>query len=144
VRAVVAGLVCLAVAGVTVATRTAAERRSVRATAVVESTRRGAFVESETGRRSFPVWGRVRYDVDGSPVRSTVRLGSCGTAGVCPFLERRDQQVAVVYDVDRPGSARLAATAVGGSPFLHPLVLLFGGLGLLFLVAAAINLAVEI
>jgi hypothetical protein len=52
--------------------------------------------------------------------------------------------VAVVYDVDRPGSARLGATAVGGSPFLHPLVLLFGGLGLLFLVAAAINLAVEI
>jgi hypothetical protein len=37
--------------------------------------------------------------------------------------------------VDRPGC--------GGSPFLHPLVLLFGGLGLLFLVAAAINLAVE-
>jgi hypothetical protein len=50
----------------------------------------------------------------------------------------------VVYDVDHPGSARLAATAVGGSPFLHPLVLLFGGLGLLLLAAAAINLAVEI
>lgn len=97
-RAVVAGLVCLAVAGVTVATLGALQRRVVRTTAVVESTERGAFVE----------------------------------------------RVAVVYDIGRPGSARLAATAVGGSPFLHPLVLLFGGLGLLFLVAAAINLAVEI
>jgi hypothetical protein len=141
---VVAGLVCLAVAGVTVATRTAAERRSVRAAAVVESTSRGAFVESETGQRSFPVFARVRYEVDGSPVRSTVRLGSCGTTGPCPLLERRDQRVGVVYPADRPGSARLAATAVGGSPFLHPLVLLFGGVGLLFLAAAAINYATEI
>jgi len=139
----VAGLACLAVAGVTVATRTAAERRSVRATAVVESTERGAFVESESGQRSFPVYGQARYDVDGSPVRSTVRLGRCGTAGPCPLLERRDQQVAVVYDVDRPGSARLAAS-VAGSPWLSPLVLIFGGLGLLFLAAAAVNFAVEI
>ena len=137
-----AGLVCLAVAGVTVATLTAFERRAVLASAVVESTERGAFVESETGQRSFPVYGHVRYDVDGSPVRSTVRLGSCG-AGDCPFLERRDQQVAVVYEVDHPGSARLA-TAVGGSPFLHPVVLLFGGLGVLILAAAAIGYAVEI
>jgi hypothetical protein len=138
---VVAGLVCLAVAGVAVATRSASQRRGVEATAVVESTERGAFVESETGQRSFPVYGHVRYDVDGSPVQSTVRLGTCG-AGDCPFLDRRDQQVRVVYDVDHPGSARLAGS-VAGSPLLQPLVLLFGGLGLLLLVAAAINFAVE-
>ena len=59
------------------------------------------------------------------------------------LLEQRGRTVTVAYDVDRPGSARRAATAVGGSPFLHPLVLLFGGLGLLLLAAAAINLAVE-
>jgi hypothetical protein len=47
----------------------------------------------------------------------------------------------VVDDVDHPGSARLAAS-VAGSPWLSPLVLFFGGLGLL-LAAAAINLAVE-
>ena len=43
-----------------VATRSAAQRRSVAATAVVESTERGAFVESQTGQRSFPVYGHVR------------------------------------------------------------------------------------
>jgi hypothetical protein len=48
----------------------------------------------------------------------------------------------VVDDVDHPGSARLAAS-VAGSPWLSPLVLFFGGLGLLLLAAAAINLAVE-
>jgi hypothetical protein len=32
---------------------------------------------------------------------------------------------------------------VAGSPLLQPLVLLFGGLGLLLLAAAAINFAVE-
>ena len=137
----VAGLACLAVAGVAVATRTATERRSVPVTAVVESTWRGANVESETGQRGFRVHGRVRYDVDGSPVRSTMLLGTC-RAGPCPFLQRRDQQVRVVYDVDHPGSARLAAS-VAGSPWLSPLVLVFGGLGLLLLAAAAINLAVE-
>jgi hypothetical protein len=140
---VVAGLACLAVAGVTVATLGVLQRRVVRATAVVESTERGAFVESESGRRSFPVYGHVRYDVDGSPVRSTVVLGSCGTSAACPFLERRDaQRVDVVYPVDRPGSARLAAS-VAGSPWLSPLVLVFGGLGALFLVAAVITVAVE-
>jgi hypothetical protein len=138
----VAGLVCLAVAGVTVATMGALQRRVVRTTAVVESTERGAFVESQTGQRSFPVYGHVRYDVDGSPVRSTVRLGHCGT-GDCPFLDRRDQRIEVVYEADHPGSARLAA-AVAGSPFLHPLVLLFGGLGALLLAAAAVNVALEI
>jgi hypothetical protein len=131
------------VAGVTVATRTAFERRAVTATAVVESTERGAFQESETGQRTFPVFARVRYDVDGTLVRSTLTLGSCG-AGACPLLERRGQRVAVAYDVDRPGSARLAGRAVGGSPFLDPVVLGFAGLGLLLLVAAAINYAVEI
>jgi hypothetical protein len=70
-----------------------------------------------------------------------VRLGRCG-AGDCPFLDRRDQRVDVVYEADRPGSARLAA-AVAGSPLLHPLVLLFGGLGALLLVAVAINVALE-
>ena len=50
----------------------------------------------------------------------------------------------VACDVDRPGAARLAARSVGGSPFLHPLVLLFGGLGALLLTAAAINYATEI
>ena len=70
-----------------------------------------------------------------------MRLGSCG-AGDCLFLDRRDQQVRVVYDVDHPGSARLAGS-VAGSPLLQPLVLLFGGLGLLLLVAAALNFAVE-
>jgi hypothetical protein len=137
---VVAGLACLAVAGVTVATRSASARRSVPVTAVVEAAERGALVESETGQRSFPVLGHVRDDVDGSPVRSTVILGTCG-AGACPSLERRDQQVRVGYDVDRPGSARLAAS-VAGSPWLSPLVLFFGGVGLLLLVAA-INVAVE-
>jgi hypothetical protein len=48
----------------------------------------------------------------------------------------------VVDDVDHPGLARLAAS-VAGSPWLSPLVLFFGGLGLLLLAAAAINLAVE-
>jgi hypothetical protein len=91
---------------VAVATRSASQRRSVEATAVVESTERGAFVESETGQRTFPVYGHVRYDVD------------------------------------HPGSARLAGS-VAGSPLLQPLVLLFGGLGLLLLAAAAINFAVE-
>ena len=87
------------------------------------------------------MYGHVRYEVDGSPVRSTVRLGTCGT-GDCPFLDRRDQQVRVVYDVDHPGSARPAAS-VAGSPWLAPLVLCFGGLGLILLAAAAINFAVE-
>jgi hypothetical protein len=54
----------------------------------------------------------------------------------------RRQQVRVVDDVDHPGSARLAAS-VAGPPWLSPLVLFFGGLGLLLLAAAAINLAVE-
>jgi hypothetical protein len=130
------------VAGVTVATLGALQRRVVRTTAVVESTERGAFVESESGRRSFPVYGHVRYDVDGSPVRATVRLGNCG-AGDCPILDRRDQRVDVVYEADRPGSARLAA-AVAGSPFLHPLVLFSGGLGALLLAAVAVNVALEI
>ena len=138
-----AGLVCLAVAGVTVATLGALQRRVVRTTAVVESTEQGAFVESESGQRSFPVYGHVRYDVDGSPVRATVRLGTCGTTGPCPLLERRDQRVEVVYEADHPGSARRAA-AVAGSPFLHPLVLVFGGLGALLLLAVAINVALEI
>ena len=129
-------------AGVTVATRTAFERRAVTAPAVVESTDRGAFVESQSGQRTFPVFARVRYDVDGIPIRSTITLGTCG-AGRCQLLEQRGRTVTVAYDVDRPGSARLAATAVGGSPFLHPVVLLFGGLGVLLLAAAAINLAVE-
>jgi hypothetical protein len=135
--------VCLAVAGVTVATQTAFERRAVTAPAVVESTDRGAFVESETGQRTFPVFARVRYDVDGIPVRSTITLGRCG-AGRCLLLEQRGRTVTVAYDVDRPGSARLAGPAVGGSPFLHPVVLFFGGLGVLLLAAAAINFAVEI
>ncbi len=129
-------------AGLTVATRTTFERRAVTAPAVVESTDRGAFVESQSGQRTFPVFARVRYDVDGILVRSTITLGSCG-AGRCLLLEQRGRTVTVAYDVDRPGSARLAATAVGGSPFLHPVVLLFGGLGLILLAAAGINLAVE-
>jgi hypothetical protein len=70
------------------------------------------------------------------------RVGNCG-AGDCPILDRRDQRVDVVYEADRPGSARLAA-AVAGSPFLHPLVLLFGGLGALLLASAAVNVALEI
>ena len=127
----------------TVATRTAFERRAVTAPAVVESTDRGAFVESETGQRTFPVFARVRYDVDGIPVRSTITLGQCG-AGRCQLLEQRGRTVTVAYAVDRPGSARLAGRAVGGSPFLHPVVLVFGGLGVLLLAAAAINFAVEI
>ena len=138
----VAGLVCLAVAGVTVVTRTAYERRAVTAPAVVESTDRGAFVESESGQRTFPVFARVRYDVDGTLVRATITLGSCG-AGRCQLLEQRGRTVTVAYDVDRPGSAHRAATAVGGSPFLHPGVLLFGGLGLIRLAAGGINRAVE-
>jgi hypothetical protein len=138
----VAGLAFLAVAGVTVATLSALQRRVVRTTVLVESTDRGAFVESQSGQRSFPVYGQVRYDVDGSPVRSTVVLGRCGTSAPCPFLERRDQRVEVAYPVDRPGSARLAAS-VAGSPWLSPLVLVLGGLGALFLVAAAITVAVE-
>jgi hypothetical protein len=50
----VAGLAFLAVAGVTVATLSALQRRVVRTTAVVESTERGAFVESQSGQRTFP------------------------------------------------------------------------------------------
>jgi hypothetical protein len=49
---------------VAVATRSASQRRSVEATAVVESTERGAFVESETGQRTFPVYGHVRFAVE--------------------------------------------------------------------------------
>jgi hypothetical protein len=131
------------VAGVTVATRTAFERRAVTAPAVIESTDRGAFQESETGQRTFPVFARVRYDVDGTLVRSTITLGTCG-AGRCQLLEQGGRTVAVAYDVDRPGSARLAGRAVGGSPLLHPVVLLFGGLGVVLLAAAAINYATQI
>ena len=49
----------------------------------------------------------------------------------------------MVYEADHPGSARLAAT-VAGSPFLHPLVLFFGGLEALLLVAVAVTVALEI
>jgi hypothetical protein len=89
------------VAGVTVATRTAFERRAVTAPAVVESTDRGAFVESETGQRTFPVFARVRYDVDGIPVRSTITLGQCG-AGRCQLLEQRGRTVTVATPSTAP------------------------------------------
>jgi F420-dependent oxidoreductase-like protein len=55
---------------------------------VVESTDRGAFVESESGQRTFPVFARVRYDVDGILARST-HWCCCSAGWVCSCWRRR-------------------------------------------------------
>ena len=142
-KPVAAGLICLAVAGLRVVQLTAFSDRPVATTtAVIESVQQGPFHESEADQRSFHVYAKVRYQVDGTPTRATVDLGSCG-AGPCRLLQQRGQPLAVTYDLEQPDRARRAGRG-GGTPFLDPVVLLAAGLGVLFLAAAGISLALEL
>jgi hypothetical protein len=132
------GLFLFALAAWRLASRTAFADRAVIATAVIDDVDQGPFLASEDGRRSFTVYATVRYDVDGTLARGRVALSGC-RRGACPSSRQRGDTVTIAYDSQQVDSVELASRVVGRHPLLDPWVLALVLMGVLFLVAAAVN-----
>jgi hypothetical protein len=134
------GLTLLALVGWAYAAQTAATRRAVTTTAVIQEVHQGPFHDSETGQRTFEMLGTVRYQVDGTGVRATVTLGrGCDGSARCLRRYQSGDQVAVAYDPDHTGDAALAIDRHGRWPLPGRVVLLLGLLAGLFLAAAIVG-----
>jgi hypothetical protein len=126
----------LALAGWAYANQTAAARRAIPTPAVIEEVRQGPSHESQTGERTAPQWGTVRYQVDGANVRAQVGLGWCGTAGCPPY--KRGDRVTVAYDPRNVNDAELTVYRGGRYPIPGAWVLILGTLGGLCLLAVIV------
>jgi hypothetical protein len=133
------GLLLLALAAWRFASRTAFADRAVTATAVIDDVSQGPFLASEDGRRSFTVYATVRYEVDGTLTQGRVALSGC-RRGACPSSHRRGETITVAYDPQQVNSVDLASRVVGRHPFLDRWVLALVLMGVIFLVAAAVNM----
>jgi hypothetical protein len=128
----------LALAGWAYANQTAAARRAISTTAVIEDLGQGPGRESQTGARTVALWGTVRYQVNGSDVRARVVLGECRGAR-CPSYRRGDR-VTVAYDPDRVTDAGLLAYRGGRYPMPDARVVILAALGGLCLLVAVFYL----
>jgi hypothetical protein len=137
--AMMIGLLLLGLAAWRLASRTAFADRAAIATAVIDDIDQGPFLQSEDGRRSFTVYATVRYDVDGTLTRGRVALGGCGRGG-CPASRQRGDTITIAYDPQQVNSIDLASRVIGRHPLLDPKVLALVLMGVIFLVAAAVNL----
>jgi Protein of unknown function (DUF3592) len=132
------GLLLLALAAWRFAGRTALADRAVTATAVIDDLSQGPFLQSEDGRRSFTVYATVRYEVDGTLTQGRVVLSGC-RGGACPARRQRGETITVAYDPQQVTSVDLASRVVGRHPLLDPPVLALVLMGMLFVLAAAVN-----
>jgi Protein of unknown function (DUF3592) len=116
-RRLLLGLTLLALAGWAYADQTAATRRAVTTTAVIEEVHQGPFHDTETGQRTFEVLGTVRYQVDGAGVRTRVTLvRGCDGSARCLRRYQPGDRVAVAHDPDHPSGAALAIDRHGRWP----------------------------
>jgi Protein of unknown function (DUF3592) len=132
------GLLLLGVASWRLASRTAFADRAVAATAVIDGVHHGPFLQSEDARRSFTVYATVRYEVDGTLTQGRVVLSGC-RRGACPASHRRGETITIAYDPQQVTRVDLASRVVGRHPLLDPWVLALLLMGVVFLVAAAVN-----
>jgi Protein of unknown function (DUF3592) len=131
------GLLLLALAAWRFASRAAVADRAVTATAVIDDVSQGPFLQSEDGRRSFTVYATVRYEVDGTLIQGRVALSGC--RGACPASRQRGETITIAYDPQQVNSVDLASRVVGRHPLLDPPVLALALMGVIFLLAAAVN-----
>jgi hypothetical protein len=131
------GLLLFALAAWRLASRTAFADRAVTATAVIHDVHQ-APLQAEDGQRSFTAYAIVHYDVDGTLARGRVALSGC-RRGACPSSRQRGETVTIAYDSQQVDSVDLASRVVGRHPLLDPWVLALVLMGVLFLVAAAVN-----
>jgi Protein of unknown function (DUF3592) len=131
------GLLLLALAAWRFASRAAVADRAVTATAVIDDVSQGPFLQSEDGRRSFTVYATVRYEVDGTLIQGRVALNGC--RGACPASRQRGETITIAYDPQQVNSVDLASRVVGRHPLLNPPVLALVLMGVIFLLAAAVN-----
>jgi Protein of unknown function (DUF3592) len=132
------GLLLLALAAWRVASRTALANRAVTTTAVIDDVHQAPLVQSEDGRRSFTAYATVRYQVDGTPAQGRVALSGC-RRGACPARHQRGETITIAYDPQQVSRVDLASRVVGRHPLLDPGVLALVLIGVVFLVAAAVN-----
>jgi hypothetical protein len=132
------GLLLFALAAWRLASRTAFADRAVTATAVIDDVDQGPFLQSEDGQRSFTAYATVRYQVDGTLTQGRVALSGCRRGG-CPSRHLRGETVTIAYDPQQVDSVDLASRVVGRHPLLDPGVLALVLMGVVFLVAAAVN-----
>jgi hypothetical protein len=135
----VVGLLLLVFAAWRLASRTAFADRAVTVTAVIEEVVQGPFLQSEDGQRSFTAYATVRYDADGTLTQGRVALSGC-RRGACPARYQRGEMITVAYDPQQVDSVDLASRVVGRHPFLDQWVLAMVLMGVVFLVAAAVNM----
>jgi Protein of unknown function (DUF3592) len=133
------GLLLLGLAAWRLASRTAFADRAVTATAVIDDVDQGPFLQSADGQRSFTVYATVRYEVDGTLAQGRVALSGCGR-GSCPASRQRGDTITIAYDPLQLNSVDLASRVVGRHPLLDPRVLALVLMGVIFLVAAAVDL----
>jgi Protein of unknown function (DUF3592) len=132
------GLLLLALAAWRFSSRTAFADRAVTATAVIDDVSQGPFLQSEDGRRSFTVYATVRYEVDGTLTQGRVALSGC-RRGACPARRQRGETITIAYDPQQVNRVDLASRVVGRHPLLDPPVLALVLMGVIFLLAAAVN-----
>jgi Protein of unknown function (DUF3592) len=132
------GLLLLALAAWRVASRTALAHRAVTATAVIHDVHQGPFLQAEDGQRSFTAYATVRYEVDGTLTQGRVTLSGC-RSGACPSRHQRGETITIAYDPQQADKVDLASRVVGRHPLLDPTVLALVLMGVVFLVAAAVN-----
>ncbi len=137
--AMMIGLLLLGLAAWRLASRTAYADRAVIATAVIDDVDQGPFLQSEDGRRSFTVYATVHYDVDDTLTQGRVALSGC-RSGACPASRQRGDTITIAYDPRQVNSFDLASRVVGRHPLLDPKALALVLMGVIFLVAAAVNL----
>jgi Protein of unknown function (DUF3592) len=132
------GLLLLALAAWRLASRTAFADRAVTATAVIHDVHRAPFLQAEDGQRSFTAYATVRYQVDGTLTQGRVALSGCRRGG-CPARHQRGETVTIAYDPQQVDKVDLASRVVGRHPLLDPGVLALVLMGVILLVAAAVN-----
>jgi Protein of unknown function (DUF3592) len=133
------GLLLLGLAAWRLASRTAFADRAVIATAVIDDIDQGPFLQSEDVQRSFTAYATVRYEADGTLAQGRVALSGCGR-GACPASRQHGDTITIAYDPRQVNSVDLASRVVGRHPLLDPKVLALALMGVIFLVAAAVNL----
>jgi len=133
------GLLLFSLATWRFASRTAFAHRAVTTTAVIDDAYQGPFLTSEDGQRSFTVYATVHYDVDGTLTQGRVALSGC-RSGACPSSHQRGDTITIAYDPQQVNNVDLASRVVGRPPLLDPWVLALVLMGVIFLVAAAVNM----
>lgn len=113
----------------------------VTTTAVISRVFHGPLMVSESGGSSYTLYAIVAFTADGGPASARVTLENC--SGVCGKAYRDGGHLTVTYD------SRDSANAVAGRPatpavHLNTAILIAASLGLVFLVAAIVNLLVGV